>query len=259
MATEIRVPTLGESVTEATIGQWFKKVGDAVAADEPLVELETDKVTIEVPAPSAGVLETITANPGDTVNVGALIGAIAAGAAAAAAAPAAAAPAPAAAPAAPAAAEAPKAPAAANGTSVPPAPSAAKLMAENGISDGDLSGSGKRGQVLKEDPPFRMGLPRAGIARSKGADSSHGRRPYESLAHAAYRVPRCQGSWPFPTRSPKPTWPEKATTNQGRIPSTDIRDGRLPAPTATERRAGQVLTGGQSVQLWRRQTRSQSH
>src|SRR5204863_4856286 len=76
MATDIRVPALGESVTEATIGQWFKKVGDTVAADEPVVELETDKVTIEVPAPSAGVLEAITANAGDTVNVGALIGAI---------------------------------------------------------------------------------------------------------------------------------------------------------------------------------------
>ena len=59
MATEIRVPTLGESVTEATIGQWFKKVGDAVAVDEPLVELETDKVTVEVPAPSAGMLTEI--------------------------------------------------------------------------------------------------------------------------------------------------------------------------------------------------------
>ncbi len=84
MATDIRVPALGESVTEATIGQWFKKVGDTVAADEPVVELETDKVTIEVPAPSAGVLQAISANPGDTVNVGALIGAIGdAGAAAA--------------------------------------------------------------------------------------------------------------------------------------------------------------------------------
>ncbi|HEY0920379.1 biotin/lipoyl-containing protein, partial [Devosia sp.] len=82
MSVEIRVPTLGESVTEATIGQWFKQVGDAVAADEPVVELETDKVTIEVPAPAAGVLESIAANPGDTVNVGALIGAIAQGAAA---------------------------------------------------------------------------------------------------------------------------------------------------------------------------------
>ena len=76
MSTEIRVPTLGESVTEATIGQWFKQVGDNVAADEPLVELETDKVTVEVPAPAAGVLEAISANPGDTVDVGALLGAI---------------------------------------------------------------------------------------------------------------------------------------------------------------------------------------
>src|SRR3954468_19234388 len=83
MATDIRVPALGESVTEATIGQWFKKVGDTVAADEPVVELETDKVTIEVPAPSAGVLEAISAQPGDTVNVGSLIGAIGEGAAAA--------------------------------------------------------------------------------------------------------------------------------------------------------------------------------
>ena len=72
---EIRVPTLGESVTEATIGKWFKKPGDAVAVDEPLVELETDKVTIEVPAPAAGVLGEIAAKDGDTVAVGALIGA----------------------------------------------------------------------------------------------------------------------------------------------------------------------------------------
>ncbi|WP_421762067.1 2-oxoglutarate dehydrogenase complex dihydrolipoyllysine-residue succinyltransferase [Devosia sp.] len=146
---EIRVPTLGESVTEATIGQWFKKVGDTVAADEPLVELETDKVTIEVPAPSAGVLESIAANAGDTVNVGALIGAIAAAGAAAAAAPVAAAkPAEASAPA--AVAEAVK-PVSNGGGGVPPAPSAQKLMAENGIAEGELNGSGKRGQVLKED------------------------------------------------------------------------------------------------------------
>src|SRR5215510_16600240 len=83
MATEIKVPTLGESVTEATIGQWFKKVGDTVAADEPLVELETDKVTIEVPAPAAGVLEAIAAKDGETVAVGALLGQIKDGAAAA--------------------------------------------------------------------------------------------------------------------------------------------------------------------------------
>ena len=81
MATEIRVPTLGESVTEATIGRWFKQAGDPVAVDEPLVELETDKVTIEVPAPSAGVLGEIAAKDGETVAVGALLGQINAGAA----------------------------------------------------------------------------------------------------------------------------------------------------------------------------------
>src|SRR3954471_20778530 len=74
--TEIRVPTLGESVTEATIGKWFKKPGDAVAVDEPLVELETDKVTIEVPAPAAGTLSGIAAKDGETVAVGALLGEI---------------------------------------------------------------------------------------------------------------------------------------------------------------------------------------
>src|SRR5512141_1154212 len=90
---DIRVPTLGESVTEATVGKWFKRPGDAVAVDEPLVELETDKVTIEVPAPAAGVLGEIAAKDGDTVAVGALLGQITDGAAAAkpAAAPAAAA------------------------------------------------------------------------------------------------------------------------------------------------------------------------
>src|SRR4051812_3955383 len=80
MATEIRVPTLGESVTEATIGKWFKKQGDAVAVDEPLLELETDKVTVEVPSPATGVLADIAAKDGETVGVGALLGAIDAGA-----------------------------------------------------------------------------------------------------------------------------------------------------------------------------------
>src|ERR1700742_324979 len=84
---EIRVPTLGESVTEATIGKWFKKPGDAVAVDEPVVELETDKVTIEVPAPAAGVLGDIAAKDGETVSVGALLGQIKEGAGAPAAAP----------------------------------------------------------------------------------------------------------------------------------------------------------------------------
>ena len=74
MSTEIRVPTLGESVTEATVAQWYKKPGDSVEVDEPLVELETDKVSVEVPAPAAGVLSEITVGDGETVEVGALLG-----------------------------------------------------------------------------------------------------------------------------------------------------------------------------------------
>ncbi|WP_136658210.1 2-oxoglutarate dehydrogenase complex dihydrolipoyllysine-residue succinyltransferase [Nitratireductor sp. XY-223] len=153
MATEIRVPTLGESVTEATIGTWFKKVGDAIATDEPLVELETDKVTIEVPAPAAGTLSEIVANEGDTVEVDALLGQIAEGEGAAApAASAAPAEAAAAAPAANATpAEPAPAPAAPKDTDMPPAPSAAKMMAEKSISVDQVAGSGKRGQVLKGD------------------------------------------------------------------------------------------------------------
>ncbi|HCE72436.1 MAG TPA: dihydrolipoamide succinyltransferase, partial [Ruegeria sp.] len=95
MTIEVRVPTLGESVTEATVATWFKKPGDAVAVDEMLCELETDKVTVEVPAPAAGVMGDIVAKEGETVGVNALLATITAGegAAAAPAAPAAAAPA----------------------------------------------------------------------------------------------------------------------------------------------------------------------
>jgi 2-oxoglutarate dehydrogenase E2 component (dihydrolipoamide succinyltransferase) len=151
--TEIRVPTLGESVTEATIGRWFKKAGDAVAVDEPLVELETDKVTIEVPAPSAGVLGEIAAKDGETVAVGALLGQINEGGAGAAAKPAAA-PAKAAAPAAPlpAAAPAPVAPAPkAAASDAPLAPSVRKLSVESGVDAATVPGSGKDGRVTKGD------------------------------------------------------------------------------------------------------------
>jgi 2-oxoglutarate dehydrogenase E2 component (dihydrolipoamide succinyltransferase) len=143
--TEIRVPTLGESVTEATIGKWFKKAGDAVAVDEPLVELETDKVTIEVPAPAAGVLADIAAKEGDTVAVGARLGEIKDGAAPAAKA---AAPQPAAKPAEtrPAPAEPRPAPA-----DMPLAPSVRRLSAESGIDAATVPGSGKDGRVTKGD------------------------------------------------------------------------------------------------------------
>jgi 2-oxoglutarate dehydrogenase E2 component (dihydrolipoamide succinyltransferase) len=155
--TDIRVPTLGESVTEATIGKWFKKAGEAVAVDEPLVELETDKVTIEVPAPAAGVLADIAAKDGETVAVGALLGHITDGAGAAAApkaaAPAAPPPKPASPAAPPPAQAAAPAPAAAKPAApeAPLAPSVRRLSSESGIEASTVPGSGKDGRVTKGD------------------------------------------------------------------------------------------------------------
>jgi 2-oxoglutarate dehydrogenase E2 component (dihydrolipoamide succinyltransferase) len=148
MATEIRVPTLGESVTEATVAKWFKKPGEAVKQDEPLVELETDKVTLEVNAPASGTLSEIVADSGTTVGVAALLGQIAEGAAAAAA-PAKAAEAPKAeAP----KAEAPKAaPAPAKAASADNGPAVARIAAETGVSPAGVAGSGKDGRVTKGD------------------------------------------------------------------------------------------------------------
>ncbi len=159
MALEIKVPTLGESVTEATVGQWLKKQGDSVARDEPLVELETDKVTIEVPAPAAGRLETIAVKDGETVAVGALLGMLAEGetgrAAPIKAGPEV--PQPRTEPKKPEAEPEAKAQLAAEDSEeeqdprTPPAPSARKLMAEKDVSPEEVSGSGKRGQILKGD------------------------------------------------------------------------------------------------------------
>ncbi|TGT70031.1 2-oxoglutarate dehydrogenase complex dihydrolipoyllysine-residue succinyltransferase [bacterium M00.F.Ca.ET.159.01.1.1] len=187
MATEIRVPTLGESVTEATVGKWFKKVGDAIAADEPLVELETDKVTVEVPAAGAGTLAEITVKEGETVNVGALLGSISAGGAAA----------PTTKPQAVAQASSPDAAsttkqAAAETAKVagdagqieprtmPPAPAAAKLIAEHNLSVDQLSGSGKRGQVLKGDVLDAI---------AKGAPSQPAETPKAAPAPVVARAP----------------------------------------------------------------------
>ncbi|OJU52731.1 MAG: dihydrolipoamide succinyltransferase [Mesorhizobium sp. 61-13] len=189
MATEIRVPTLGESVTEATIGKWFKKAGDAIAADEPIVELETDKVTIEVPAPAAGTLTEIAANEGETVGVGALLGTIGAGGGKAAA------PQPkqetaVAQASAPTAASTTKEAAAQQAKiageaqieqrAMPPAPAAAKLLAEANLSTDQISGSGKRGQVLKGDVLDAI---------AKGAPSQPAEAPRAPAAPVAVRAP----------------------------------------------------------------------
>lgn len=155
--TDIKVPTLGESVTEATVGKWFKKPGDAVAVDEPLVELETDKVTLEVPAPAAGVLGDIAAKDGDTVGVGAILGTIKDGAAGKTTASGS-----------PtgrpdvkttsttpinAADEEPKlrTPAPAAATNTAQAPSVRKLAAESGVDPANVQGSGLKNQVTKGD------------------------------------------------------------------------------------------------------------
>ncbi len=147
MSVEIRVPALGESVTEATIATWFKKPGDAVAVDEMLCELETDKVTVEVPSSVAGTLGEIVAPEGETVGVDALLVTINEGAIGAPK------PAPKAEPAAapaPAAAITP-ASAVASTKDVEDAPSAKKMMADQGIAPADVTGTGRDGRIMKED------------------------------------------------------------------------------------------------------------
>ncbi|MGR3662240.1 MAG: 2-oxoglutarate dehydrogenase complex dihydrolipoyllysine-residue succinyltransferase [Paracoccaceae bacterium] len=165
MSTEVRVPTLGESVTEATIATWFKKPGEAVALDEMLCELETDKVTVEVPSPVAGTLGDIIAAEGDTVGVDALLATINEGAAAA---PSTAPTAPPAEPISPAAPEP-----AAHAKDVEDAPSAKKAMADAGLNPAQVTGTGRDGRIMKEDvqaaltataPATPAATPRAPVA-----------------------------------------------------------------------------------------------
>ncbi len=205
MTIEIKVPALGESITEATVGQWLKKPGEAVKADEPLVELETEKVTVEVPAPAAGVLDIKVAQ-GVTVGIGSVLGLIDEGAAAAAQP---AAPKPAAAPQSSKAPEAapPKpasaAPAGSTGNGgMPPSPAARRVMEEQGLSEADVQGSGRRGQVLKEDAM-------AATARAAAQPSA----PRAEEAPAA--------------RSPMTTAP---------VPVTQLRAPSLPNDAAREER-----------------------
>jgi 2-oxoglutarate dehydrogenase E2 component (dihydrolipoamide succinyltransferase) len=160
MTIEIRVPAMGESVTEATVGKWFKAQGDAVARDEPLLELETDKVTVEVPAPADGALQSIAVKTGETVQVGTVLGAIAEGAAATAPASKAAAQAREAAtppktsapgPRAPSPAAAPKAQTAPAARDDALMPSVRRIAEETGWRPADVSGTGKDGRVTKGD------------------------------------------------------------------------------------------------------------
>lgn len=151
MTKEIRVPALGESVTEATIGKWFKKEGDAVKIDEPLVELETDKVTVEVPSPVAGKLEKINAAQGATIAVGALLGSIAEGAAGAAVLAPAKPASPVAAPATATVSAPALAAAAAKPADTTLSPAVRKAVVENNLNPTDISGTGKDGRITKGD------------------------------------------------------------------------------------------------------------
>jgi 2-oxoglutarate dehydrogenase E2 component (dihydrolipoamide succinyltransferase) len=144
MAVELKVPPLGESITEAVVGKWNKKKGDTVAADEPLVVLETDKVTIDVPAPAAGALASISFKEGDKVRVGEVLGLIDANGAAAA-------PQPTAAASAPAPTAAAQAPAAAPAVDARITPTARKMAEANNLDIAGLQGSGTGGRITKED------------------------------------------------------------------------------------------------------------
>ena len=189
MATEIRVPTLGESITEATVGKWFKKAGDSVSADEPLVELETDKVTLEVNAPSAGVLSEIAAETGQTVAIGALLGQLSGGAAGP-------------------AALVKSAPAAA--TSMPPAPAAAKIAAEDKIDLASVAGSGKRGQVLKGDVL-------AAIAEARAPAPAQAPAPVQAPTPAPIPAPA-----PAPVPAARTTTPDDSAREE-RVRMTKLR------------------------------------
>ena len=199
--SDIRVPTLGESVSEATVGQWFKKVGDAVKEDEPIVELETDKVTVEVRAAASGMLAAITVEKGSTVAVGASLGAIREGAGASATQAQAAA-----APPSPTAAkpEAPQAPiaqavtastqqASSNG-GMPPSPAARKALDEAHLSADDVTGSGRRGQVLKSDvvAAAATATPTAANTNQAAPQSQAVAKPTASPPSMAFPVPSQQ-------------------------------------------------------------------
>jgi len=160
MATDILVPTLGESITEATVAQWLKQPGEAVAADEPLVELETDKVTLEVNASTAGVLSEVVVAAGENVEVGALLGRIAEGAAPSKAAPAKPAPAKAA----PAPGPAAPAPTAKSPAAAALSPAVRKLIEDNKLDPAAIAGTGKGGRITKEDVLAALEKPAAAPA-----------------------------------------------------------------------------------------------
>ena len=197
MAVELTVPALGESITEAVVGKWHKKVGDTVAVDEPVVVLETDKVTIDVPAPAAGTIAAIAHGEGDTVKIGDVLGSITPGAGAAASAPAAkpaqpSAPAPTQAPA-PAAVAPPRAspvpaaqaaPSPDAGRQAPMTPVARAIADANGLDPATLRGSGASGRVMKDDVLTVLEGGRGGAAAAPAPAASVAPAPAPAPARA---------------------------------------------------------------------------
>lgn len=180
MSTEVKVPVLGESITEATLGTWLKQVGESVALDEPIVSLETDKVAVEVPSPVAGVLTQQLAKLGDTVAVGGLLAIVEAGAVGKAAAPVTAAPA------APQASAAPSAIVAAD-TDAALSPAVRRLVLEHGLNPAQIKGTGKDGRLTKEDVQavIDKGAPAIAAVPAVSAPAS---TPAPTLAAASHRA-----------------------------------------------------------------------
>jgi len=185
MAIEIQVPQLGESISEATVARWMKAPGDAVEADEPLVELETDKVTVEVPAPRSGVLEEILAGEGEEVEVGAVLGRMAAGAVAAKTAPA---------PKAKEQAPAPSDASAPSNASAPLSPAVRKLLADNALAPEAVAGTGKDGRITKADVLGHL-----------------------EAAAAAPPAPAPVPAAPAPPRPPRPDHPREERVRMSRL------------------------------------------
>ncbi len=212
MPLDIVVPSLGESVASATIARWMKKPGDAVAADEPLVELETDKVTVEVPAPAAGVLEAVLAKEGDEVAPGTVIGTLGGSEATTKAAERAAAP------------EETHAASPPNesssGSNRPPRPAAARLMAEHALSPAEVPGSGKHGQITKGDV---LKVIEGGAAKAQPA-------PVAPVAPKAAPATTATAQKPAPSAAPQTVPPPKPISGERR--TERVRMTRLRATIA---------------------------
>ena len=178
MATDVKVPVLGESITEATVGEWLKQPGDAVAADEPIASLETDKVALEVPAPEAGTLGELLVEVGDTVEVGAVIARIEAGGGASAAKPAASKQSA-------KSADAPAAVAESTDSSITLSPAVRRLVLEHGVDPSKIKGSGKDGRLTKDDVDQYVKSGGGAALAEKGTAKPADTHPIETAAPVA--------------------------------------------------------------------------